>query len=199
MLKNNINKIFYLIVGILIFYWGKQCSNSNKTELIPVKETITRYRDTIFPKDTIYSFKEKRVPYPVYIDTNHIKYIIKSIDSLELNRFFIYKDSIEDKNVKIYSNIVTQGKTLSSFKPTYKLKVPLIIKDSVVVKRDSLVFKPNKYEIHVGFIASPKIIAPMVDLSINRSTYSIGYDPINKQPVVGYKFKLIQWTPRNRK
>jgi len=195
-LKDKIELICAIIIIAIIFYLGKQCGSSK--EIIPGKiVTIINYRDTIFPKDTIISFKDKLVPYPVYIDTNLYK--PKPIDSLEMNRFFVYNDSIEDSNIKMYSKIVTQGKTLNSFKPSYKLKVPLIIKDSTVVKIDSLVYRPYKYEIHAGVIVGVKNIVPTIDLSIDKCTYSLGYDPFNKQPMIGFKYRLKGWTPRNKK
>ena len=200
-IKSNIGSIFIGITIIIVFLLGRSCGKKelDKTTKVEYKTTITSKIDTIFPKDTIYVFKDKPLPYPVYLKGDTIK--IQPIDSLQLYRFFIYKDSIEDKNIKIYSTIVTQGKTLNSFKPSYKLKVPLLITDTIrVTKRDSVIIeKPQKYQISAGLIASPKMLAPMLDLSINRSNYSIGYDPFNKLTVIGYKFKLIGWNPRKKK
>lgn len=202
-IKLNLNLIFLILVIILAFLLGKSCNNKTvfNSSVLDNKTTITstHKRDTILPKDTVYILKDKPVPYPVYIDSGH--YNIKPVDSLELYRFFVYKDSIEDKNIKIYSTIVTQGKTLSSFKPKYKLKVPLTIIDSVKTLRVDSVFitKSSKYQISAGLIASSKMLAPMLDLSINRSTYSVGYDPFNKTPVIGFKYKLIGWNPRRKK
>lgn len=195
-IKDNWKVISIIIIGLIVFLWGKSCGNK---VVEPTKDkivTITNYRDTIFPKDTVYVPKEKPVPYPVYIDTNTYK--PKPIDSLEMYRFFVYKDSTEDSNVKIYSKIVTQGKTLNSFKPSYKLKVPLIIKDSTVVKIDSLVYRPYKYEIHAGGIIGFNTAAITGDLSIDKCTYGIGYDFINKAPIISFKYRLYGWTPKKK-
>lgn len=200
----NINKlytenkglIFQIVIICIVFWFGRSCGKS-KEIIEPLIVTETHYSDTIFPKDTIISFKDKPVPYPVYVDTN--KYRPIPIDSLDMHRFFTYKDSTEDLNVKIYSEIHTQGKTLKYFKPSYKLKVPLIIKDSVVIKKDSLIYVPYKYEIHGGIIVSPSMIAPTIDLSINKGTYGLGYDPFKKQIVVTAKYRLFGWTPKKRK
>lgn len=170
----------------MVFLLGKSCGVKSG---INSKDTVKviNYKDTIYPKDTIITFKDRKIPYPVYLDTNCY---IPKIDSLELHRFFVTRDSIEDKNLKIYSYIITQGKTLIQYKPSYKLKVPLIIKDCTIVKKDSIIYRPSKYEIHVGLISGINLISPVVDLSINRTTYSVGYDLYNKTPIVGLKYKL---------
>ncbi len=190
----NLKYIFYIIAIILIFFCGYQCGGDNidipKVTKTTSDTTITHSRTIIPPKDTVIPFKDKPVPYPVYIDT--FKYKPLPIDTLELYRFFQYNDSIEDENIKIYSSITTQGKTLKEFKPSYKLKVPLIIIDSIkTIIRDSIFLtKVPKYQLGIGIQATPKSLAPTVDLSINRSTYSIGYDPFNELPVIKYSFRI---------
>lgn len=197
-IKSNLGGIFIILIILLLFFIGYKCGNKNiiiSDSIKNTSDTISIHkRDTIFLKDTIIVFKDKLVskPYPIYIDTNKIK--LQPLDSLQLYRFFIYNDSIEDSNIKIYSKIVTRGKTLNSFKPSYKLKVPIVIIDSIkTIIKDSIFItstKLSKYQLSVGFITSPQILAPMIDLSINRSTYSIGYDPFNKQPLIKYSFRL---------
>lgn len=197
-IKSNLGGIFIILIILLLFFISYKCGNKNiiiSDSIKNTSDTISMHkRDTIFLKDTIIVFKDKLVskPYPIYIDTNKIK--LQPLDSLQLYRFFIYNDSIEDSNIKIYSKIVTRGKTLNSFKPSYKLKVPIVIIDSIkTIIKDSIFItstKLSKYQLSVGFITSPQILAPMIDLSINRSTYSIGYDPFNKQPLIKYSFRL---------
>lgn len=195
-IKDNWKSISIIIIGIVLFLFGKSCGNKVIESTEPKVVTVTNYRDTIFPKDTVYIPKEKPVPYPVYIDTDTYK--PKPIDSLEMHRFFVYNDSTEDANIKIYSKIVTQGRTLNSFKPSYKLKVPLIIKDSTVVKIDSLVYKPYKYEIHAGGIVGFKTLAPVIEMSINKATYGAGYDILNKSVIFTVKYRLVGWIPKKK-
>lgn len=195
-IKDNWKVISIIIIGIIIFLFGKSCGNKIVEPLTSKATNVINYRDTIFPKDTIYIPKDKPIPYPVYIDTNTYK--SKPIDSLEMHRFFLYKDSIEDSNIKIYSEIHTQGKTLIKYKPSYKLKVPLIIKDSTVIKQDSLIYKPYKYEIHVGSIVGFKTVAPVIEMSINKATYGAGYDILNKSVIFTVKYRLHGWTPKKK-
>lgn len=197
-LKENLELIGAIVLVCAVFFLGKSCGNKQFKPEEPKVITITNYRDTVFPPDTIINLPTKLIPYPVYVkDTSGLK--PQPVDSLELNRFFIYNDSTEDSNVKIYSKIVTQGKTLNSFKPSYKLKVPLIIKDSTVVKQDSLIYIPYKYELHASILATPKMLAPMLELSVDKWSYSAGYDPFNKQPVVQVKYRITGWKSGNKK
>lgn len=195
-IKDNWKVISIIIISLIVFLWGKSCGNKVIEPTEPKVVTVTNYRDTIFPKDTVIKFKDKLVPYPVYIDTN--TYVPKPIDSLDMSRFFVYNDSTEDSNIKIYSKIVTQGRTLNSFKPSYKLKVPLIIKDSTVVKQDSLIYKSYKYEIHAGGIVGFRTAAITADLSVDKCTYGFGYDFINKAPLISFKYRLFGWTPKKK-
>jgi len=197
-IKENWETIAIVLMVCGVFLWGKSCGSKTIEPQEPKVTTITKYRDTIFPPDTVINLPTKLVPYPVYVkDTTGLK--PQPVDSLELHRFFVYNDNIEDSNVKIYSKIVTQGKTLNSFKPSYKLKVPLIIKDSTVVKQDSLVYRPYKYEIHAGGIVGFKTLAPIVEMSINKATYGAGYDILNKSIIFTVKYRLFGWTPKERK
>jgi hypothetical protein len=186
-IKDNWDLISIVIIISLILILFNKCNNKIKqTESI----VITNYKDTIYPKDTIYVPEIKEIPYPVYIDTN--TYIPKSIDSLEINRFFFYKDTIKDSNIEIYRNIHTQGKTLVFNKLEYKLKVPLIIKDCTIVKKDSLIYKLPKYQFNIGMFTNFKSITPMLELSVNNNSYMLGYDLLNKYPTLGFKYRIYK-------
>lgn len=189
-IKNNWKIISIIIIGLIIFLWGKSCGNKTIEPTEPKVVTITNYRDTIFPKDTIYTPKDRPVPYPVYIDSS--KYRPKPIDSLEIHGFFTHKDTSKDSSIEIYSDIHTQGKTLVANKISYKLKVPLIIKDCTVVKRDTFIYQPSKYEVHVGILAGFNTIAPTVELSIDKNTFGAAYDPFNKYPYIIYKRRIFK-------
>lgn len=198
-IKNNLTLIFSGLLIILMFFLGYQCGNSKyspKTDSKTITDTLTVVKSyTVYPKDTTLKFNlNKSKP---KLDT-----IIKIVylDSSECNRVYIYEDSIITKDYNVYSKAHIQG-ILRYDTIGVKLKVPLRIIDSVktVIHKDSLIFKPYKYELHVGILASPNMLAPTLDLSINKSTYTLGYDPFNKQPIIGYKFRLISWTPKSKR
>jgi hypothetical protein len=195
----NIGKIFLGIIIIAVFILGYQCGNNkntSKTQLEAHTDTlIVHTTDTIFPKDTIVRFKIK--PIKGKIDT---LYKIVYLDSGACNRVYVYNDSIKTKDYDIYSKAHVQG-LFRELDLDVRLKVPLRIYDTtkITIKDSIFITKSPKYQIYTGIIATPKMLAPTIDLSINKCTYSIGYDPFNKQPLIGFKYRLISWNPKKKK
>ena len=192
-IKDNFNLIATVLIICIVFLWGKSCGTKEFKPEEPTVITITNYRDTIFPVDTfkVYDIKPgKRIHDTIY------KPIY--LDSTQCNKVFIYSDSIKTKEYDIYTKAHVQG-LFKNLNLKVKLKVPLMIKDCTIIKKDSLIYRPDKYELHAGIIVGLKILSPTIDLSIDRCTYSIGYDPFNKQPIIGFKYRLIGWTPKKRK
>jgi len=193
-IKDNWKLICITIISIIIFLFGKSCG----TKVIEPTEskvvTITNYRDTIFPVDTFYSHMVIPGKPRIIHDTVPVYYL----DSASCNRFYIYEDTIIDSKYEVISKQVVQGR-LSSSDIKVKLKVPLIIKDSTVVKIDSLVYRPYKYEIHAGGIVGFRTLAPVIEMSINKATYGAGYDILNKSIIFTVKYRLFGWTPKIKK
>lgn len=196
-IKDNLLLIFAIIIMVSIFLLGKQCGSSNtfKNDLQPIRDTLIVTKvDTIHSKDTVLKyalklkFKVDTVIKPIYLD------------STECNRIYVYEDSISTKDYTLYRKSHVQGR-LRYDTTGVKLKVPLLVINSttVTIKDSIFVDKPYKYEIHTGVVASPKFLAPTIDLSINKITYSVGYDPFNKQPIIGLKYRLIGWNPKKKK
>lgn len=195
-IKDNLILIFGILIICIVFLLGKSCGNKKSENILkPNITTITHYRDTIFPKDTIYVYNIKPGKSKIVHDT---AYKVVYMDSTECNTVRFYEDSTITDRYNIYSKKYIQGKFLTEAR-SVKLKVPLIIKDSVVIKKDSLIFKPAKYEVKVGVLASFNMLAPVGELSINKCSYLLGYDPFNKQPIIGFKYRLFNWTPKNKK
>lgn len=193
-IKDNWNLITTVIIICVVFLWGKSCGNKVIEPTEPKVVTITNYRDTIFPVDTFYSHSVIPGKPRIIHDTVPVYFL----DSTQCNRFYIYDDTIKDSKYDVISRQVVQGR-LSSSNIKVKLKVPLIIKDSTVVKIDSLIIHPYKYEIHAGILATPKMLAPMIEVSVDKWSYSAGYDPFNKQPVIQVKYRIAGWCPKKRK
>lgn len=184
-LGRNIGKIFLGIVAILLFLFGYQCGrdNTSKTDSKTITDTLIVHKvDTIRDTTTIVKIKTKPIikdsfiPDTIYKDLNYVR---------------TYENTYRDSNIVINSVDTVVGYQLAKIL-NYKLLVPYKIYDSTIVKitKDSLIFKPSKYELHIGLLASPKMLAPKLDISINRSTYSLGYDPFNKTPIIGYSYRL---------
>jgi len=192
-IKDNWKSISILIIGIVLFLWGKSCGNKVIEPQEPKVVTVTNYRDTIFPVDTFYSHSVIPGKPRIIHDTVPVYYL----DSASCNRYYIYDDTIKDSKYDIVSRQIVQGR-LSSSDIKVKLKVPLIIKDSTVVKMDSLIYRPYKYEIHAGGIVGFKTAAITADLSVDKCTYGIGYDILNKAPIISFKYRLHGWTPKKK-
>ena len=193
-IKDNWNLIATVLIICVVFLWGKSCGTKVIEPTEPKVVTITNYRDTIFPVDTFYSHMVIPGKPRIIHDTVPVYYL----DSASCNRYYIYDDTIKDSKYDVISRQVVQGR-LSSSNIRVKLKVPLIIKDSTVVKMDSLIYRPYKYEIHAGGIVGFKVLAPVIEMSIDKGTYGAGYDILNKSIIFTAKYRLHGWTPKSKK
>lgn len=158
-----------------------------------IDTVIVHTRDTIWAKDTVYSFKNIRIPVPkiVYRDT-----VINGKDSC--TNIKVYKDSLVDKNISIYyTDYVSQGELFGK-DLDYKLKVPLTIIDSKTVTiTDSITtFKQPKYSFGVGASVGTQLLCPQANVTIDRHTFGFGYNLQTKTPTIHYNFRL--WSSKKR-
>lgn len=195
-IKENWKTIVTVIIICIVFLWGKSCSTKVIESTEPRIVTVTNYKDTIFPVDTFYSHTIIPGKPRIIHDTVPIYYL----DSTSCNRYYIYDDTIRDSKYDVISRQIVQGR-LSSSNIKVKLKVPLMVVNSttVTIKKDSIILHPYKYEIHAGILATPKMLAPMIEVSVDKWSYSAGYDPFNKQPVIQVKYRIAGWCPKKRK
>ncbi len=193
---NKFKYIFYSIVIIGCFLLGYQCGNSKNTpknDLEAIRDTISIHTvDTLIDTLTVFKTKEKRVFVPEY------EFIVIPPDSFTLAEFYKkrhYKDSYRDSNIQVQIEDTILGYLLHR-KVNYRLFVPLRIYDSTKVQITTSYPKLPKYQFSIGIDATPKNIFIGADLNINRTIYSIGYDPINKAPKIGLKYTL--WYSKRR-
>ena len=190
-IKDNLELICIVVIVCIVFLLGKSCGNKVIKTLEPKVVTITNYRDTIFPKDTVY--ESKWDPSKPNYDTVWIPF-----DSVDVNKILVYNDTIKKPEYEAYTETTVQG-ILRDMKLGIKLKVPLMIKDCTVVKKDSLIYRPYKYEIHAGGIIGFKTLIPVIEMSINKATYGAGYDILNKSIIFTAKYRLHGWTSKSKK
>ena len=92
MFKNFKDNLFlvFVIVGIaMAFLLGKSCNENKEANILkPVVITTTQYRDTIFPKDTIY--ENKWYPSKPKHDTVWVP-----LDSVDCNKVVTYEDTFK--------------------------------------------------------------------------------------------------------
>lgn len=168
------------ILGLILF---NKCNGINNNEIIVTK--VKHTRDTIWAKDTLYSFKNIIIPKRI-IDTI---YKPVYIDSGMCNTVSLYTDSLIDSNIVINYKDYVQG-ILRNKEITYKLKVPLKIIDSIVVDKTQII-KPTK-GLSTSLIATNRMIAPGIAIRHKNNEFGINLgisSPINN-PSLGL---MLQW------
>ncbi len=182
-LKDNLELIGVIVLICIVFLVGKSCGS--KEQIIAPKETITRYTDTIFPKDTIY----RDTIIPKWFPKHDTVWVPLPKDSVDCEKVYAYDDTLIKKDYEVYTRTHVQGK-LRALDIGVKLKVPLVIKDCTIVKRDTFIYRVLKYQIGAGTILTPKTIIPNIELQIKDNSFGVGYDLFNKYPIVTYKRTL---------
>jgi hypothetical protein len=187
-MKETINKLLKrvglvaigVVLGVMLL---RQCSPMPQ----PQTETIIKHKvDTIWAKDTTYKLVVKKIPVPKVVHDTIYK--AAPLDSAICNRIHEYSDSLIDSNLVLNYKIYTQG-ILKDFKPSYKLKVPLRIIDSVWVLQR--VEKNPIFALDGVVVVSRNTIAPMAYLSGKRTGVGVGYDMLNKTPVFSLKYNIF--------
>lgn len=115
--------LLFLILGLLIFnFFSKR--NINNSVQIP---TITIIKDTVW-QTKVDTFKVQTIKYEkVYVHKNDITAIVKDTifikDTTNYLAAKIYKDTLTNTDIDIYSYNLVNGELLNS-QLSYKLKVP---------------------------------------------------------------------------
>lgn len=191
MLENNKEKVVTIvkwgIILIIVILLLQECGSTWKTLLKANKPvantTIIHHTDTIWTKDTIVVFKPIRINVPI------VTTITPTQDTTQCNKIRIYTDSTSDKNITIYLKDTVQGYLLGT-KPTYKLKVPLIINNTDSIKVPTLY--PPTFQLQGGLVLGSQLFAPEVGVSYKRHTLGLGYNMTNKQPIIRYSFVIFR-------
>lgn len=201
--ENKLKVIKWGFIALISIIFAVKCDSiidSTKALIKPSNSFIdtvkTHTRDTIWAKDTI-------ITPPIVIKSNPIVIhdtILKpaSIDTLEMYKFFTYKDTIKDSNIDIYRDATTQGKTLRYNKISYKLKVPLKIIDSktLIITKTDTSYRQPKYSINIGTAVGTQLLCPMAEFTIDKHTFGAGYNLQTNSPVIKYSFRL--WSSKKR-
>jgi hypothetical protein len=196
MTKDNIFKtIKWVTIAIIVILLLRECRgivntyiNINKPNTDTVVE-ISHTSDTIWTKDTIYKIVPKKVFIPV-VDTF---WKPLPIDTNDFFRVFVSRDTFKTKELDLFTETHYQG-LLRQIKPSYKLKVPIRIVDSVKVTTTvtNTVTTPCVFQVHVGVLVSSQLLAPEVGVSYKRHTFKVGYNLQNKFPTLGYSYTIFR-------
>ena len=182
--------LFYLsalVIGFLLGFRG--CANGKivnpKGDTTSVK--IETHTDTIWAKDTIYSFK------PKYIFLPSDSVITR--DTICTNYIKFYSDSLADTNLTIYIKDSIQG--LKKYqKLDYKLKIPIKIETTLTKTITIEKYNEPKFTIYGGIESggNQNIVELSPFIAINRKNlvYITRYDIINKTYSIGLGIRLLQ-------
>lgn len=171
-----ITDILFGALIVLAFVVGCNWKKCNKELPVGAVDTICKYIRTT---DTIWLPKAASVTYmPTYIKYHDTTFQIKH-DTLGIR----VKDSVryytqwnKDSTVNVESYL--QGKLLSQ-----------IINSNIPITTIH-VREQQKYSIYGMIAVSPASITPNIIVNRNRSSIGVGYDILNKQPVINYGIKL---------
>lgn len=189
--QNIFNLVKWGLILIIIILLLKECGSVVNTLIKTNKPlpdtTIIHKIDTIWAKDTIYSFKKIKVPVP-YIEIQYLDTSNKEI----CTNVKVYEDSLVDKNISIYyKDYVSQGELLTK-ELSYRLKVPLTITNSSTTTINVPTLYPPTFQLHGGLTVGSNIFSPQVSVSYKRHTLTLGYNMTTKQPIIGYGFVLFR-------
>lgn len=183
-MKQKIKDLIIVLLAIIAFctvlFKVEYCTPDN-TKVIIKSDTIVEYTsDTIFPKDTLYVYlKSPKVIDSIFIPDTSGRYLCDYIRE--------YKDTINDTNITIYTTDLIRGQLVTSGL-SYKLKVPIKIIDSVKTTITNKI--EPKYNLYAGVTLSKNNISPMLNVSKKDVYLQVGYNIIDKQPMlgIGYRF-----------
>jgi hypothetical protein len=196
MTKNNIfTTIKWVTITIIVILLLRECRGIVNTYIDINKPTtdtvveISHTSDTIWAKDTVYKIVPKKVFIPV-VDTF---WKPLPIDTNDFFRVFVSRDTFKTKELDLFTETHYQG-LLRQIKPSYKLKVPIRIVDSVKVTTTvtNTVTTPCVFQVHVGVLVSSQLLAPEVGVSYKRHTFKVGYNLQNKFTTLGYSYTIFR-------
>ena len=157
-MKESIKSILPYLLMFLMFIWltRERSKGDLHGTLDTTSNTVVTY-DTIHPPDRVISIKVDPIKGQsfnpdiireyidgVYIDRQeneylkeHIEYLEKNLDSIK-NSVKVYKDSLVDENITIYSSDLIEGRLLNK-DLKYKLKIPKEIVKTVTTTTEKKV------------------------------------------------------------
>jgi hypothetical protein len=184
-----------IVCLILICLLGNECSKSKRlsdkyliNNILPdgTKETITK-TEHIYHTDTIFKVKHIEISKPVLLTTHDTFIKPVYVDTNNCRRIYVYKDSLVDSNIVFYYTDYIQG-IIRDKKMSYKLKVPIRIVDSILIK-DKIY---PQFQLSVGMEAGLNMFSPLINISYKKGGLLVGYNLITKTPQIGFTYKLIQ-------
>lgn len=189
-MKNLIQPIVILALLLaLILVLSRECGHKPEIKIVSGKDVITVKIDTVkLAGKTVY----KPIPYQT-IDT---AYVLRDVDTA-----FILRDWMKTRKYTVPIFADTNG-NINLLVDVYQNQISKYQVDGYLtphhtfVQHNTVIIEPSRNKVFIGFqlgaILPDKIItAPTVMLCTKQDhLYTIGYDPLNKVPLIGVLWKI---------
>ena len=185
--------IIILAIVIMAFIMMKGCNNPfSNLEIQPQIQTIIK-SDTIWT-DT-GSVKLKTVLKPIHDTIYAIDSLVDNIEIDSLPYVRIYKDTIPDSNLTIYSDIKVIG-ILSQLDLSYKLKPkPSLITNNTTTTITNVKIQPSKVSIiaglELGGNKSSFNLSPYIKVDIKKASIGYRYGVLDQTHSIGVGYKIF--------
>ncbi len=170
--KNWTIGILMIVVAILLSLrdCGHEGIGKYKGNIIRVDTVITQ--NIILPKDTIYKYVFNKSNSRLVRDSIYIHDTIQA-DSNLCDYIRMYRDTIEDENVILYTADSIQGRYLGG-EFDYKLKVPIEIDKTITITK----IKYPAIKLDMGLMTDTKFntLEPFVCLGVRKFSFLAGYN-----------------------
>jgi len=150
-----------------------------------------RYDSIVYDTDSIFT----PITYEVIEYVDRVKTVYKTdtftidltqpVDSAQILadyvRIRLYKDTIRDNDMVAYITDSIQFNRIKTRQFSYQ------------ILRPTQIVTNKAHSIGIGSLISLDGIVPNVTYFNNKWGYSMGYDPLNKNLVLGVQYRLIEW------
>jgi len=198
---DNTSKILggLLIVALIYIVFLEGCGGSGGSGVIITSDTVyieTNTTDTIIVPvaKIVLKYIETKIPVP-YLDTTSELAISDSFDDFVSERPMIYQDTISDDSIMIHYKIRTWG-FIDKIDIGYSVLNRYYIKERSVLEKIVTKEKIRRFQgIYVGLDVNISDTAlthptPILELSMRKVNYNIGYDFKDKAIRAGIRVKL---------
>jgi len=186
-MKNFKFDFLVFLIGLLVGLFLMRSCNGPKNDLGGLRKIVIT-KDTIWAKDTIYSFKTKFIKGA----TDSFLITIDKIDSNTCKYIRTYRDTFNDSNLTIYSNDSVVG-LLKSKQISYKLKVPLTINITKEITIDNTSTSSILGGVEVSTNMKILGLSPFIGFTYMNKMINYKYDILNKTHNIGISITIRKY------
>lgn len=177
--------LLILTFMVILLLSLRDCKNISQIQFAKPNKSQTIVKiDTIWAKDTVYQFKRitKVVTDSIPVHDTIISYAF-------CNYIRTYKDTLNDKNITIYTTDTVLGKELGSG-ISYKLKIPLVIDNTTTITNNLSIDK--EFGLGMMYNMQQRDITPYMKFRFNNIDVLIGRSLFSKATNIGITYSLLK-------